>query len=401
MSTSTTRKSQVAWIALAQVLAMTLWFSATAVLPALEKQWSLGSAGSAWLTASVQLGFVVGALTFAYFNVPDRVSPRRLSAICAALGATANLMVVVIADTVAPAMVLRFVTGFALAGVYPPAMKLLVAHVPSASRGLAIGILVGALTLGSATPHLLATTTSELSATFVLSTASAFGALAALILWLLVDDGEATPSAPFDPRQLLLVFRNRGVRLASFGYFGHMWELYAMWTWLATFVASGTAGGEPQARVVAFAGIGVAGALGSVLGGAVADRVGRTRLTIVAMAISGTCCAASPLFFDLPVIVVVAFVVVWGASAVADSAQFSAAVTELADPTYLGTALTLQTSIGFALTMVPIWGLPYLAAEVGWRWAFVALAPGPFLGCIAMARLRSSDVAQALAGGRR
>jgi MFS family permease len=196
------------------------------------------------------------------------------------------------------------------------------------------------------------------------------------------------------------VLRDRAVLLANFGYFGHMWELYAMWTWLAMFLTAAL--GQPSgARMAAFAIIGVAGCAGAVAGGLLADRVGRTTITIAAMAISGACCALSPWVYPAPGPVLLGFGIVWGAAIIADSAQFSAAVTELSDPSYIGTALTLQTSLGFALTLVPIWTLPYLAAEVGWRFAFVALAPGPALGCLAMAALRRRPEAVRLAAGRR
>lgn len=393
--------SQVSLLAFSQLLVMTLWFSATAVMPALEQAWQLGPTGRAWLTASVQLGFVAGALVSAMCNLPDLVAPRRLIAVAALGGAVANLVLALFVSSLAPALVLRFATGVCLAGVYPPGMKVAAGHVTGRSRGTAIGVLVGALTLGSATPHLVAGW--DLPHRMVLAISSALAVVGALIVSRWVGDGpHAAAPVPFDRGQIGRVLRNRSVSLANLGYCGHMWELYAMWTWLVTFLAASLGeGATNDARLLGFVSIGVAGAFGAAGGGWLADRWGRTRLTVLAMAVSGACCLAAPAVYGAATAVLLLFGLVWGVSIIADSAQFSAAVTELADPAYVGTALTLQTSLGFALTMVTIWGLPELAELVGWRWTFVALAPGPLLGCWAMARLRAHPDALKLAGGRR
>jgi MFS family permease len=195
------------------------------------------------------------------------------------------------------------------------------------------------------------------------------------------------------------VLRDRPVLLANLGYFGHMWELYAMWTWLVVFLAASFA--TSDARLVAFAVIGVAGGVGAVAGGLLADRIGRTTVTMAAMIASATCCLVSPLAITAPAAVMIGFGLIWGATIVADSAQFSAAVTELAEPAYMGTALTLQTSLGFALTLIPIWTAPLLADAIGWRYVFLLLAPGPILGTVAMAALRRRPEAVRLAAGRR
>ena len=392
-------------LAIAELLAMTLWFSATAVMPALVAAWALSPTGAAWLTAAVQAGFVVGALGSAVFNLPDVLPPRRMFALAAVAGALVNLLLAWVADGIGAALVLRFLTGVALAGVYPPGMKIAAGHVSGRGRGLAIGALVGSLTLGSATPHLVAGLLDArgLSHVAVLTVSSALALVGALIVATLVTDGPNAPGrAPFDPRQLGRVLRDRAVLLANLGYFGHMWELYAVWTWLAVFLAEALPPGDPGApRLAAFAIIGVAGAAGAFAGGWLADRIGRTTVTIGAMAISGACCLASAWAYAGPAWLLVAFGLVWGASVIADSAQFSASVTELSEPAYMGTALTLQTSLGFALTLVTIWGLPLLAQHVGWRYAFLVLAPGPFLGCWAMAALRRRPEALRLAAGRR
>jgi predicted MFS family arabinose efflux permease len=237
----------------------------------------------------------------------------------------------------------------------------------------------------------------------VLGAASALAALGSLLVARFAVDGPYAPRrAPFDPRQVGHVLRDRPVLLAIGGYLGHMWELYAVWAWLAVFL--GAALGDARAaspRWIAFFAIGVAGCAGALAAGWLADRLGRTAVTIGAMAISGACCLASAAVFGAPAEILVAFGLVWGASAVADSAQFSAAVSELADPAYMGTALTLQTSFGFALTLVTIWLLPYVAAAFDWRFAFLVLVPGPVFGCVSMALLRRHPAAARLAAGRR
>lgn len=395
--------AQLSLLALSQLLAMTLWFSATAVLPSLIDAWDLSASGAAWMTAAVQLGFVIGALASAFFNLPDVVPPRWMVAAACVLGAVCNLLLAHTVSSAGPAIALRFLTGVCLAGVYPPGMKIAAGHVSGRGRGLAIGVLVGALTLGSATPHLVVGLGGDagLPHRVVMTASSIMAVVGGLIVITLVRDGPFAPKpAPFDPRQAARVVRDRPLLLANLGYFGHMWELYAMWTWLALFLTAATA--DPTtARLGAFAIIGVAGSIGAIVAGRIADRVGRTTVTISAMTISAACCLLSPWAFTAPTALLIAFGIVWGASIVADSAQFSAAATELAEPSYMGTALTLQTSIGFALTLIPIWGLPYLASEVGWRWVFVFLAPGPILGSLAMLALRRHPAAGKLAAGKR
>jgi MFS family permease len=395
---------QLALLAGAAMLAMTLWFSATAVLPALRALWNLTPGQAAWLTAAVQLGFVIGALTAAFFNLPDVLPPRRMFAVAALAGAAVNLALAWWVHAPGPALVLRFCTGFCLAGVYPPGMKMAAGHVEPRRRGLAIGLRVGALTLGSATPHLLAAWAggAELPHRLVLTASSVLAVLGALLVaGFAVDGPYLSRPVGFDIRQVGRVLHNRPMVLANLGYLGHMWELYAMWAWLAIFLAAALPGRDAATpRLLAFVCIGIAGSCGAIGGGWLADRIGRTTVAIGAMVISGACCLLSAAAFGAPLWILGVFCLVWGMSVIADSAQFSACVTELADPAYMGTALTLQTSLGFALTLVSIWTLPQLAARAGWQFAFWMLAPGPLLGSLAMASLRRDPAAMQCASGR-
>jgi MFS family permease len=405
MDRASARWRALGLLSLAELLALSLWFSASAVLPALSREWALGDGGRAGLTIAVQAGFIVGTLAAALTNLPDVLPARALMMWGALAGAIANAVLALWVEHLAPALVLRFLTGVCLAGTYPPAMKIAATWFRE-GRGLAIGLLVAALTVGSAAPHLIRGFT-DLPWRHTLLAASLLAGLGALAVTLVTEGPHRFPPARFDLRMATAVLRERGPRLACLGYFGHMWELYAMWAWLATFLAASleVRGGGSYAGLNAsaatFACVGLAGGLGAWAGGVLADRWGRTTLTMAAMTVSGLCAVLIGLTFGGPPLLTLLVAVVWGVTVIADSAQFSTAVTELAPAAYVGTALTSQTCLGFALTMVSIWLIPPVVAWAGWRWAFAMLAVGPALGVVAMARLRTLPEARLMASGRR
>lgn len=382
------RSVQLALIATVQVLGMAMWFSASAVLPALRETWHIGDLAAVWLTASVQVGFVIGAVTSALFNLPDRFPPQRVVAVGAVGAALATAAVPTIADGFVPAVVCRLLVGVFLAGVYPVGMKLMASWFDTSGRGLALGVLVGALTIGSALPHLV-NGLGRLPWEGVLYTSAGIGVAAAVLAVAAVRPGpHLGGGAPqHRPRYVLEMFRERGPLLANLGYFGHMWELYALWTWLPSFLADGKRPDATTLGLVTFLVIGIAGVGGCLLGGWAADRFGRAPAAGTALLVSGACCLASPLFHQASWVVLTIGLMVWGASVIADSGVFSTALSEVADRRYIGTALTAQTALGFLLTVVTINLVPLIADVVGWRYAFLVLAPGPLLGAWAMRAL--------------
>lgn len=387
---------------------MSPWFSAAASGPALATRHGLGPGASAWLTGAVQLGFVGGTLVAAFLNLADLVRGRWYFGVSALLAALGNALLLV-APGYGALLLARFATGFFLAGVYPPAMKMAATWF-QARRGTAIGVVVGALTVGKAAPFLLFQEGGASSggdplwgglapgggegAILLSSWAAAAGGLLVLLAWR--DGPHAFARRPFRLGLVGEVLRHRPTRLATWGYLGHMWELYAMWASVGLFLAAHRSlvpGAGPQVGIWAF-GVVAVGGIGAVAAGLLADRAGREAVAAGAMVLSGGLALVVGWLVGAPSWVVLPLLLLWGFTVVADSAQFSALVTEVAPPHAAGTALTLQTSLGFALTALSLWLVPLVAEGMGWGWAFVLLAPGPLLGTLAMgalARLRAGE----------
>jgi MFS family permease len=376
-------RRQLLVVAAAEVLIMGVWFSASAVVPALRDAWALSDGEVSWLTTSVQLGFVVGAVLSAALNVADRFSGRAVIAACGTAAALTTVAFAAVADSLATGVPLRFLCGMALAGVYPPGLRLLSSWF-GRGRGLALGVAVGALTLGSASPHAIAAL-PELPWRQVMTVSAVLAAAGVVIVLAAAREGPlVTPHAPFAPRALLLGIRDPRQRAINLGYAGHMWELYAFWTWLPAYLAASLrASGSAHAsapELGTFAAIGLAGAGGAVIAGYLGDRFGALRVATAALVVSGGCSALTPLAFGGPPLLLAILLGVLGAAVIADSAQFSAALTRVTEQRYIGTALTAQMAIGFAVTVVSIRLLPVVADAVGWRWTLAVLSLGPAAG---------------------
>jgi len=400
----------------AELMAMSLWFTGTAVLPQLEREWRLGLGAASWLTITVQLGFVAGALLAALFNLADVFSAPRVFVVSALLAAAANALFATFSSHIHLALICRFLTGTFLAGVYPTGMKILAGWFRQ-GRGLALGILIAALTVGSAMPHALLAGRDYLLANFpwqyTVVASSGLALVAALIVGVGVRNGPySAPQPPFHFSQIAEALSNRCLRLANLGYLGHMWELYSVWGWMSLLLAAAASHSAAQIQrgFIEFATFLVIaiGAVGCVWAGVASDSFatasgksarpvqGRANVTIIAMAASGLCCLlAAVLFEHFSLLLVVA--IIWGVAVIADSAQFSAIVSEVSDQRYVGTALTAQTALGFLLTTISLRTTAYVAANFGWRWAAASLAIGPALGIVAMVRLKQAEMVQAAA----
>jgi MFS family permease len=389
------------YLSIILAFAISTWFSASAVIPQLRELWSLTPTTAAWLTIAVQLGFVAGAVLSSLFNLSDLVSTRYVI-FAGALGAAVVNALLLVSNGPEAGIPLRFATGFFIAAVYPPGFKLISTWFKE-GRGLALGIVAAAIVLGNGSPHLI-NGLGGLDWRIVITSTSILALAGGLIALLFVREGPYPfPQAVFDPKQVGEALKNPGVRLATFGYIGHMWELFAMVVWILVFfveVFDIHDFGTPSSPAFWTFAIYAIGAAGSWIGGVLADRWGRANTTILLMGISGACALLIGWVYESSLPLTLLIALIWGLTIVGDSAQFSTLVTETADQSYVGTALTLQLALGFAVTVITIWILPFLQEALTWRWAFAVLATGPAFGIWAMLRLKRLPAIERSAGGK-
>lgn len=372
-------------IIFSQFTGTSLWFAGNAIVSDLQRDWGLAEQSVAYVTSSVQLGFIAGTLVFAFLAIADRYSPRWVFFWCSVAGAAANIALLLASEGLQALLFLRFITGFFLAGIYPVGMKIAAGWYEK-GLGRALGYLVGALVLGTAFPHLLRAAGAELPWQSVIAGVSLLAVCGGTLMLLLVPDGPHLPTgSKFNPRALAMIFRSKAFRASAFGYFGHMWELYTLWAFIPIWVL---AYAENSATVLnvpmwSFAIIAV-GFIGCAGGGIVSKKIGSARVAAIQLLISGICCALSPFFFSTELPLFMAFLVVWGISVIGDSPQFSALNAENAPREYVGSALTIVNSIGFLITVFSIQLISFLLPLIGPQTIFLLLLPGPLVGLWAL-----------------
>lgn len=379
-------------LVVAQMCAMSMWFTAAAIMPDMIREGGLNEIRQALMTSMVQAGFVAGALAISISGLADRYDPRTIVALCSVGAGIANAILLVAQIGGGAAVVTRFATGALLAGVYPVGMKIATGW-GSRDRGFLVGILVGALTLGTSTSYFASFLGDHDWRAVVIAT-SIIGVAGGLLV-LGVGLGPLHARAPrFDPSAILLVWTERRIRLPFLGYLGHMWELYAMWAWAAAIAAASyatTLGAVEAARLgklTAALAIGLGG-LACVPAGLLGDRIGKAEVTIIAMIGSGVAALLTAATFGGPVWLSFVLILLWGIAIVPDSAQFSALIADAAPPHLAGSILTFQTAVGFALTIVTVQATPFVASFIGWPLLLCVLAVGPALGVLAMWGMRA------------
>ena len=378
-------------IVFAQFAGTSLWFAGNAVIPDLVQELQLSEMAVGYVTSAVQFGFIIGTLLFAFLSVADRISPGKVFLGCAILGAGANALTVY-SGSFTLLMASRFATGFFLAGIYPVGMKI-ASDWHKEGLGKALGYLVGALVLGTAFPHLIKFITSDLPWRTILFATSWLATFGGILLYLAVPDGPfQNNKGAFKPSAMFRLFKDANFRSAAFGYFGHMWELYAFWAFVPVmlgYYSKINPGIDLNIGFCSFLIIGI-GSISCAVGGNWSLKIGSKKVAFLSLIASGLCCLLSPFIFQLPFFPFMIFLLAWGIFVVSDSPQFSTLVAESADRSFVATGLTIVNSIGFAITILSIQLVNTLWANWESTWVFLILGLGPALGVWAISRYQKN-----------
>jgi len=376
----------------AQFAGTSLWFAGNAIIPDLQQSWTLPEHSTSYVTSAVQLGFIVGTLVFAYLALADRFSPRKVFFSCSIIAAISNSALLVAPEEITALLILRFITGFFLAGIYPVGMKIAASWYEQ-GLGRALGYLVGALVLGTAFPHLIRSLGAEIPWQQVILGVSLVAVSGGLLLLLLVPDGPFLPKgSPFNAQVLGLIFRSKKFRASALGYFGHMWELYTLWAFIPLFLLGYSIQSDELINIPlwSFITIGV-GFIGCAVGGLMSVKLGSVKVASIQLLISGVCCVLSPFLFEAEWSIFMLFILIWGVTVIGDSPQLSTLIAQNAPREYVGSALTIVNSIGFLVTVVSIQLTASLLLIVGVQYIFWLLIPGPVLGWFALRSIREDN----------
>lgn len=391
---------------MSQFFGLSLWFAPNAVFVQLVSIYNFTDNDLSIISIAIIAGFIFGSLISALFNLPDILKSQHLFFVSSILGGIANGLIIFVSDF-NYIWLLRFLTGAFLAGIYPVGMKLTSSHFKE-NRGLAIGILLSALTAGSGLPYLF-NLFGQPDWKIIIVIVSLLAFLCGILVITFIEEGPFLgKNKGFQFNTIKRVYSKKSVKLANYGYFGHMWELYAFWVWIPVFLKEVYEKSNPQSsasEVVFYFSMGsflvfAIGAISNVVGGYLSDRIGRTLFNIIMLSMSGISGIVIGFFYGNPTGAIIV-ALIWGATIIPDSPQYSTMVTELSDQDLVGTALTLQTAIGFTITMISVRMMPLLVDMYSWERAFMFLSIGPLLGIISMIALRRNPDSSLIANGRR
>ncbi|MHA1987577.1 MAG: MFS transporter [Promethearchaeota archaeon] len=406
MNTKLTKKSKpliLAIVSISLLFTVTVWFSANAITPQLKNLWNLNEADLALLSTILIIGFVIGGFIYSVFNLPDIFKTPLFFSFNAFLAALVNYLAVFSPNFII-FISFRFITGFFLAGVYPTSMKLISSWYKR-NRGFAIGILLGALTSGSGLPYIF-NLTGLPNWRILLSISSLLALFGSILIFIFIKEGpHLVKGAKFKFSNIKVLFSKKSIRYANYAYFGHMWELYAFWVWIPAFLKEVHIQTNPGIDFTFYFSLGtflvfISGAFGNIIGGKVADKIGRTKFNILMSAISGVSSLIIGFFLNNYILALI-IAVIWGLTIVPDSPQYSAMISELSDPAYIGTSLAIQTAIGFAISNITIWLLPIIVELIGWTFGFSFLVIGPIFGIISLEKLRREPDSEKIALGKK